>query len=133
MEAPSSLHGRVLRAVTRRLVIEESRFLVRPIFDSRVGGAVQPRSGAVVGRGSATTDTFGSRVELVRGTAMLSWPGMSPERVSVERTRSHPAFERHVRELGGGIDGILGLSALGARRILIEPKRQTMRLGPPSP
>jgi hypothetical protein len=85
------------------------------------------------GHATVTTDTFGSRVELVRGTAMLSWPGMSPERVSVERTRSHPAFERHVRELGGGIDGILGLSALGSRRVLIEPKRQTMRLGPPSP
>jgi hypothetical protein len=81
---------------------------------------------------SITTDTFGNRVELVHGTAMLSWPGMAPERVPVQRTRSHPAFERHVRELGGGIDGILGLSVLGSHRVLIDPRRKTMRLSPPT-
>lgn len=92
------------------------------LLDERVAGA--PNA-------SVTTDAFGNRVELVRDVAVLRWPGMQPERVPVWRTRSHPAFERHVVELGGGIDGILGLSAFGSRRVLIDPKRQTMRLSPP--
>ena len=77
-------------------------------------------------------DVFGNAVQFASGQALLRLGDMAERQVSVSRTRAFPAFERQAAELGGGIDGLLGLSSLGASRILFDFPNGAIRLAPDS-
>ena len=76
-----------------------------------------------------THDVFAQPIELVWGSAQLEWDGGAERKVPTWRTRSHPAFERHARELGGA-DGILGLAAMGNRRLVFDVASARLYLEP---
>ena len=77
-----------------------------------------------------TADAKGHLLSLWLGPSTLELAKDAPREVGVLRAPSFPYFEETVRALGGGIDGLLGLSALGLRRVIIAPGARVMRLEP---
>jgi hypothetical protein len=77
-----------------------------------------------------TQDALGNPVTLYLGTASLLMGG-EPERIiPVWRTLSFPAIEMSNMQIGGQIDGIIGLSTLGDRRLLLNGPQDELRLDP---
>jgi hypothetical protein len=82
-----------------------------------------------LGQVVTTTDVFGNALHLVWSSAQLEWDRDEVRKVPAWRTRAHPAFERHARELGGA-DGILGLSAMGSRRLVFDLAHARLLVSP---
>lgn len=77
-----------------------------------------------------TQDELGNPVTLSVGTGALRL-GDEPERVvPVWRTESVPAIQQSNAELGGEIDGIRGLGAVGDRRLVLAGPTAELRLEP---
>lgn len=77
-----------------------------------------------------TTDATGTEVELHLGEGSVRLASGLDVRVPLFRAPSFPYFEETVRALGGDIHGLLGLSALGARRIVFDAEASVVRLQP---
>ncbi len=71
------------------------------------------------GEAITTKDVFGNSLRLVRGHVQLAWEQAEPRAVRAWRTAAHPAFEKHARVLGG-VEAILGLTAMGNRRLVFD-------------
>lgn len=69
-----------------------------------------------------TTDANGTLVDLYVGTATAELAAGTPETVTVLRVPSFPYLEQRRAEFGGELDGLLGLSTLGARPLLFDNK-----------
>jgi hypothetical protein len=100
------------------------RLLVDTGTDTLLLLADAPATGTTV----PTHDAFGHAMQLVWGSAHLAW-GPRKGRVPTWFTRSHPAFERHAQEVGGA-DGILGLAAMGNRRLVFDAPHDRLYLEP---
>lgn len=77
-----------------------------------------------------TTDAEGNLLTFYLGTALLEMGGEEPVEVPVLRAPSFPYFEETVRALGGDIHGLLGLSALDTRLVIVDPASSTLLLEP---
>ena len=111
--------------VTRATVDGRSmRLLIDTGTDTLLLLTDTPGAGDVV----TTTDSFGSSLSLVWGSAMLEWEGPKPRRVPAWRTRAHPAFERHAAQCGA--EGILGLAPMGNRRLVFDVAHARLYLEP---
>jgi hypothetical protein len=77
-----------------------------------------------------TTDAIGNPVPMFYGHAALRLGTMAAMTVPVLKVASFPYFEQTVRQLGGSLDGLLGLSSLGSARVFFEPGAGTMRFQP---
>ncbi len=77
-----------------------------------------------------TTDAAGNALALYLGTADLALADGLSSRVPILRAPTFPYFEETVRVLGGDIHGLLGLSALGRRRIVVDRDAGVLRIGP---
>jgi hypothetical protein len=75
-----------------------------------------------------TSDAQGNVVHLYYGTAVLSVGG-TDRTVPVLRAPSFPYFEGTVKALGGNVQGLLGLSAVGAG-IVFDPDAGVIRIAP---
>jgi hypothetical protein len=76
-----------------------------------------------------TTDAEGNPIKMYYGQATLTlgaWTGVVP----VFRVPSFPYFEQTVRDLGGNIQGLLGLSALG-RAFVVDSDARAVRASEP--
>lgn len=102
---------------------------VRLLFDTGTDTLLlltdDPGTGTVV----MTHDVFAKPIEMVWGSAQLEWDSSEARKVPAWRTRSHPAFERHARELGGA-DGILGIAAMGNRRLVVDAENGRLFVEP---
>jgi hypothetical protein len=70
-------------------------------------------------RGALTTDALGNPIRLVTTRAWLAWERPAASALPVMWTRSFPAFEEEVATWGG-MGGVLGMSALGRRRLVFD-------------
>lgn len=77
-----------------------------------------------------TSDAVGNILTLYLGQAQLELVTGAAETVPVLRAPSFPYLEETVRILGGNVDGLLGLSALGPRRIVFDARAGVLRIGP---
>jgi hypothetical protein len=77
-----------------------------------------------------TTDAVGNVLTLYLGEVALEMVGEPAETVPVLRAPSFPYFEQTVKALGGNIHGLLGLSALRGRNLVVDPDGATLRLAP---
>lgn len=84
--------------------------------------------GAAEGLSVTTTDVSNNTLTLVYREEWFAFPGAAPRLVPAWHTLSHPAFEEHVEQLGGNVDGIVGLTTLEHHRIQLDYARQEMRL-----
>jgi hypothetical protein len=75
-------------------------------------------------------DAEGNLITMYLGEAALGMVGEPPERVPVLRAPSFPYFEQTVEALGGNIHGLLGLSALRGRTLVIDPDEVVLHLEP---
>lgn len=80
-----------------------------------------------------TRDAVGNELTFHLGRATLELaPGVT-DAIPILRAPSFPYFEETVRILGGSVHGLLGLSALGPRRIVVDPRAGVLRVGPREP
>jgi hypothetical protein len=77
-----------------------------------------------------TTDAKGNELTLYLGQVMLEIAGEPPVMVPVMRAPSFPYFEQTVAQLGGNIHGLLGLSALRGRSLVVDPNESELHLSP---
>lgn len=77
-----------------------------------------------------TTDAEGNDLTFYAGSVLLEMGGEDPVEVPVLRAPSFPYFEETVRILGGDIHGLLGLSALGSRLVVVDPASSALLLEP---
>jgi hypothetical protein len=75
-----------------------------------------------------TTDALGNPVTLWLGTVTLGL-GAYTAVVPVLRAPSFPYFAQTVADLGGNIQGLLGLSSMGTR-VVIDPQAQSVEVTP---
>jgi hypothetical protein len=75
----------------------------------------------------ATQDAYGNPITLYLGTAAIELGGPSRS-VPILRAPSFPSLEDSNRALGGGIDGLVGLSTLGATKICFDATSSTITL-----
>ena len=109
---------------------EVDGFPVRLLFDTGSDALLLLTAGIDDRVAVASTDAFGKEIRLVWGTASLVWGGSPvPSRVTCWRTRSLPAFEKQARTWGG-VHGLLGLSAFGARRVVFDGPRRRLYVAP---
>jgi hypothetical protein len=73
-----------------------------------------------------SVDANGTPVRLFLGHGMLAAPAFAQRVVPVLRTTSFPSMEASNRQLGGGIHGLLGLSAFGRGRIRVDSSRRSI-------
>ncbi len=73
-----------------------------------------------------TTDAFGAAIDFEVGTAELTSARGTTRTVPCWRTLHHPTFERHREIIGRPVDGLLGLSALGGKRVIVLPARHEL-------
>lgn len=73
-----------------------------------------------------TTDANGTVVDLYVGTATAELAAGTPETITVLRVPSFPYLEQRRAEFGGELDGLLGLSTLGAPPLLFDNKRKIL-------
>jgi hypothetical protein len=67
-----------------------------------------------------TTDALGNVVTLYHGTVSAEISPGVVETLPVDRTPSFPYFEQGLGRYGGDVQGLLGISALGARVVVID-------------
>lgn len=77
-----------------------------------------------------TTDAEGNILTFYAGSALLEMGGEDALEVPVLRAPSFPYFEETVRILGGNIHGLLGLSSLGSRLVVVDPEASALLLEP---
>lgn len=78
-----------------------------------------PRDGEVR---VADTDGTGASIVYYTADGDVSLPGRRVQRVPVDRADAFPTLENLIATLGGDIEGLLGLDALGDRRIVISKR-----------
>ena len=109
---------------------EADGFPVRLLFDTGADALLLLTAGIDDRVAVVSTDAFGNELRLVWGSASLVWGGSrEPMKVTAWRTRSLPAFEQQARSWGG-VHGLLGLSAFGARRVVFDGKRHRLYVAP---
>ncbi len=74
-----------------------------------------------------TTDAEGNPVKLYLGTVDVTI-GTKTLTVPVYRVPSFPYLEKTIQDLGGNIQGLLGLSALGSSGFVIDPDTTVVRI-----
>jgi len=77
-----------------------------------------------------SSDATGNPLTLYLGTATVQLGEGSSERAPILRAPSFPYFEETVRQLGGNVAGLVGLSALGRRRIVVDRAARVLRVRP---
>lgn len=77
-----------------------------------------------------TTDAVGNVLQLYLGQAELILGSDPPRTIHVLRAPSFPYLEETVKILGGNIQGLLGLSSLTGRSILVDGSSSELRLEP---
>lgn len=80
-----------------------------------------------------TSDAIGNDLTFHLGRATLELASGVTDSVPILRAPSFPYLEETVRILGGNVHGLLGLSALGPRRIVVDPRAGVLRIGPREP
>ena len=108
--------------VARGVLLTRARVDGRPVrllFDTGTDTLLLLTDDPGTGKVVKTHDVFAQPIELVWGSAQLEWDGNEARNVRAWRTHSHPAFERHARSLGGA-EGILGIAAMGNRRLVVD-------------
>ena len=73
-----------------------------------------------------TTDAEGTVIRLFAGTVAAEITAGIVELLPVVRAPSFPYFEQRVRDLGGDVHGLLGMSALGGRHVVFDTVQKTM-------
>jgi hypothetical protein len=77
-----------------------------------------------------TTDAAGNDLTLYRGKADVALADGIASHVPILRAPSFPYFEQTVKSLGGDVQGLVGLSALGRRRIVVDRAAGVLRVEP---
>jgi hypothetical protein len=85
----------------------------------------EPRPGEVR---VETVDGTAAPITLYRGTGELAFLGGPTRQVPVDRTDSFATLEGVMAQLGGDVDGLLGMSALGVDRVVIGRESITIAL-----
>lgn len=75
-------------------------------------------------------DVEGSQFPMYAGKAEVEIADEPARTLTTLRAPRFPYFEGTVRALGGGIDGLAGQSVFGWRRMMFDPKRRVIVLGP---
>lgn len=74
-----------------------------------------------------TTDALGNPLKLYEGTAVLEIGGTT-KTVPILRAPSFPYFEQGVKDLGGNIQGLYGLSSMG-KALVVDTDAMQIRVG----
>lgn len=78
-----------------------------------------------------TADAKGNIIVSYIGPSRIAFAGEPEHAITVARTPSFPYLDDKIKYLGGNIQGLLGMSAFGSRRILIDGKRSELWLAKP--
>jgi hypothetical protein len=78
-------------------------------------------------------DINGAKVPAFSGQARLTLRGTPPRAVPVLKAQRFLYLEAMFKGMGGKLDGLLGLTSLGPRRVIIDPSAKVLRLGPLEP
>jgi hypothetical protein len=68
------------------------------------------------------TDGTGASITYYVADGDVTLPGGAVQRIPVDRAADFPTLQNLITSLGGDIDGLLGLSALGDRRLVISKR-----------
>ncbi len=88
------------------------------------------RSGEPGDKEVRTSDAEGTALTLYRGNADLRLGEGLSVRAPILRAPAFPYFEQTARQLGGNIQGLIGLSAFGRRRIIVDRDQSVLRIRP---
>jgi len=78
-------------------------------------------------------DASGALITFYLGTATLALTPTDTQSIPILRIQSWPYFQQSEMVIGGDYQGLLGLSALGNRRIIVDPQASVFRFGPIAP
>jgi hypothetical protein len=85
----------------------------------------EPRPGEIR---EETVDGTAAPITLYRGTGELAFAGGPAREVPVDRSDSFATLESLIAQLGGDVDGLLGMSSLGVDRVVIGSESMTIVL-----
>ena len=78
----------------------------------------------------ASQDAYGNPLTLYLGNGQLAVAGAAPRSVPILRILRFPSLEDSNMAIGGGIDGLLGLTTVGDRRFCIDAAENAIRFEP---
>lgn len=81
----------------------------------------------------SSQDAYGNPLTLFLGSAALALAGEPTRTVPILRIQDFPSLEDSNAQIGGGINGLFGLSAMGDRRFCIDGTDASIRFEPTGP
>jgi hypothetical protein len=100
----------------------------RMMIDTGTAHLLMLDPSAVEEGAASTTDSAGRTILLVPAKDTIGFEGMPEVEARSWHTRRHPSFQKHIASLGGDIEGIVGLSTLGRRRVVFDFEQHAMYL-----
>jgi predicted aspartyl protease len=80
-----------------------------------------------------TVDGTATGITLWHGDGEISFAGGTVRHVPIDRTDAFATLEGLIAELGGDVEGLLGLTALGRERVILGRESMTIVLPPVAP
>jgi hypothetical protein len=122
---PIELRSGWLVASGIRLAGRDVKLIVDTGASNVIVVSQEPRPGEIR---EETVDGTAAPITLYRGTGELAFLGAPARQVPVDRTDSFATLESLIAQLGGDVDGLLGMSSLGVDRVVIGRESITIAL-----